>query len=109
MTIHTRTKGNYQPLLDQLNKLVKHNRQGSLQTKRRYYEAMKRFCYFLADEYHLQKLANISGKHLTAYVLRMQEDSKSPSTIKTDLAYRLLQENPDIAKLIIATLQKQGS
>ena len=43
MTMHTRTKGNYQPLLDQLDKLVKHNRQGSSQTKRRYYEAMKRF------------------------------------------------------------------
>jgi len=86
MSMHTRTKGNYQPLLDQLNKLVKHNRQGSVQTKRRYYEAMKRFCYFLADEYHLQKLANISGKHLNSYVLRMQEDGKSPSTVKTDLS-----------------------
>jgi len=86
MTMHTRTKGNYQPLLDQLDRLVRHNRQGSFQTKRRYYEAMKRFCYFLADEYHLQKLANISGKHLTAYVLRMQEEGKSPSTIKTDLS-----------------------
>lgn len=41
---------------------------------------------FLADEYHLQKLANISSKHLTAYILRMQEDGKSPSTIKTDLS-----------------------
>ena len=84
MTIHT--TGNVQPLLDQPDKLARHNRQGSIQTKRRYYEAMERFCFFLADEYHLQKLANISGKHLTAYVLRMQEDSKSPSTIKTDLS-----------------------
>ena len=84
MTIHT--TGNVQPLLDQLDKLARHNRQGSIQTKRRYYEAMRRFCFFLADEYHLQKLANISGKHLTAYVLRMQEDGKSPSTIKTDLS-----------------------
>lgn len=47
---------------------------------------MKRFCYFRVDEYHLQKLANINGKHLTAYVLRMQEEGKSPSTIKTDLS-----------------------
>lgn len=84
MTIHT--TGNVQPLLDQLDKLARHNRQGSIQTKRRYYEAMRRFCFFLADEYHLQKLANISGKHLSAYVLRMQEDGKSPSTIKTDLS-----------------------
>ena len=48
--------------------------------------AMKRFCHFLADEYHLQKLSNISGKHLVAYVLWMQEKGLSASTIKTDLA-----------------------
>lgn len=47
---------------------------------------MKRFCRFLADHYHLQKLANISGKHLTAYIIDMQERGKSTSTIKTDLA-----------------------
>ena len=48
--------------------------------------AMKRFCRFLADEYHLQKLSNISSKHLVAYVLWMQEKELSASTIKTDLA-----------------------
>ncbi|MFB2022230.1 tyrosine-type recombinase/integrase [Pseudoflavonifractor sp. P01025] len=86
MTMHTHTKGNRQPLIDQLDKIFRHNRQGSYRTKERYYEAMRRFCYFLADEYRLQKLANINGKHLTAYVLRMQEEGKSPSTIKTDLS-----------------------
>lgn len=35
--------------------------------------------------------------------------TKKAAAGETDLAYRLLQENPDIAKLIIATLQKQGS
>ena len=48
--------------------------------------AMKRFCHFLADEYHLQKLSNISSKHLVAYVLWVQEKELSASTIKTDLA-----------------------
>lgn len=47
---------------------------------------MKRFCAYLADEYYLQKLENISGKYLTAYVLWEQESGKSPSIIKTDLA-----------------------
>lgn len=47
---------------------------------------MKRFCRFLSAHYRLQKLTNISGKHLTAYVMKMQEDGKSASTIKTDLA-----------------------
>ena len=80
------TQGVYLSLIEQLDKLARHNRQGSFRTKARYYEAMKRFCRFLAEEYHLQKLANISGKHLTAYVLHMQETDKSASTIKTDLA-----------------------
>ena len=47
---------------------------------------MKRFCIFLADHYRLQKLANISGKHLVSYVEYMQMAGKAASTIKTDLA-----------------------
>ncbi len=86
MTIKTRNFAIYQTLIAQLNKTARHNRQGSFRTKERYYEAMKRFCRFLSEEYRLQKLANISGKHLTAYVLYMQERGKSASTIKTDLA-----------------------
>lgn len=78
--------GIYMNLVAQLDKLARHNRQGSFRTKERYYEAMKRFCHFLAEEYCLQKLANISGKHLTAYILKLQADGKSASTIKTDLA-----------------------
>lgn len=79
-------QGLYLALVSQLDKLARHNRQGSYRTKERYYEAAKRFCAFLADEFHLQKLENISGKHLTSYVLWMQESGKSASTIKTDLA-----------------------
>ena len=65
--------GNYKALVDQLDRLARHNRQGSFRTKERYYEAFKRFCAFLASEYRLQKLSNISGKHLVSYVLYMQE------------------------------------
>ncbi len=78
--------GIYNSLVAQLDKLARHNRQGSFRTKERYYEAAKRFCAYLADEYHLQKLSNISGKHLVNYILYMQEKGKSASTIKTDLA-----------------------
>ncbi len=73
-------------LLEQLNSLAKHNRQGSYKTRERYYEAMRRFCAFLADTFRLQKLANISGKHLIAYVEQLLDAGKSASTIKTDLA-----------------------
>ena len=76
MTIKTRNPGIYQTLIAQLDKTARHNRQGSFRTKERYYEAMQRFCKFLSEEYHLQKLANINGKHLTAYVLYMQEQRR---------------------------------
>ena len=84
--IHTQNEGIYHALLAQLDKLERHNRQGSYKTRQRYYEAMQRFCRFLADSYHLQKLANISGKHLVAYVRHLQEKGKAASTIKTELA-----------------------
>lgn len=83
---HTQNEGIYHVLLAQLDKLERHNRQGSYKTRRRYYEAMQRFCRFLADSYHLQKLTNISGKHLVAYVHHLQKGGKSASTVKTDLA-----------------------
>ena len=86
MTMKIQNMGIFQALVSQLDKLARHNRQGSFRTKDRYYQAMKRFCTYLADEYHLQKLTNISGKHLTSYVLWMQENGKAASTIKTDLA-----------------------
>ncbi len=81
-----KTQNIYFSLEAQLNKLARHNRQGSYRTKERYYMAMKRFCRFLAEAYSLQKLSNFSGKHLVAYVLWMQEKELSASTIKTDLA-----------------------
>lgn len=81
-----KTQNIYFSLEAQLNKLARHNRQGSYRTKERYYMAMKRFCHFLADTYRLQKLSNLSGKHLVAYVLWMQEKELSASTVKTDLA-----------------------
>ena len=62
-------KGPFLSFVAQLDKLARHNRQGSFRTKARYYEACKRFCAYLAAEYHLQKLENISGKHLVSYVL----------------------------------------
>ena len=80
------TKGIYHTLVTQLDKLARHNRQGSFRTKDRYYEAVKRFCAYLAVHYHLQKLEDISGKHLVSYVFYLQEQGKSASTIKTDLS-----------------------
>lgn len=76
----------YRNLLAQVDKLHRHNRQGSYQTRARYYEAMQRFCRFLAEVFRLERLANIAPKHIYAYVAYLQEQGKSASTIKTDLS-----------------------
>lgn len=76
----------YRNLLEQLAKLYRHNRQGSYKTRAQYYEAMQRFCRFLAEVYRLERLANIAPKHIYAYVAYLQEGGKSASTIKTDLS-----------------------
>ena len=76
----------YANLLAQAEKRYRHNRQGSYKTKERYLEAYKRFLRFIGDSFHLQKLSNISGKHLAAYIDYMQEKGYAASTIKTDLA-----------------------
>ena len=60
-------KNHYINLLAQAEKIRRHNRQGSYKTKARYFEAYKRFLKYLADIYRLQKLQNISGKHLSTY------------------------------------------
>lgn len=76
----------YNNLLAQLDKLYRHNRQGSFRTRQRYYEAMQRFCRFLAEEYRLERLANIAPKHIFAYVDFLQGKGRAASTIKTDLS-----------------------
>ena len=76
----------YLNLIAQLNRLYRHNRTGSYRTRTRSYEAMQRFCRFLAKRYHLERLANVAPKHIAAYVAYLQECGRAPSTIKTDLA-----------------------
>lgn len=76
----------YINLLAQAEKIRRHNRQGSYKTKERYFEAYKRFLHYLGDTHRLEKIANISGKHLSSYVESMQERGLAASTIKTDLA-----------------------
>jgi integrase len=76
----------YNNLLAQLDRLFRHNRQGSYKTRQRYYEAMKRFCRFLAEYYRTERLANIGPKHIESYANYMKAKGLSASTIKTDLA-----------------------
>ena len=60
--IHTQNEGIYRALIAQLDKLARHNRQESYKTRQRYYEAMQRFCRYLAEEYRLP-LCELSPEH----------------------------------------------
>lgn len=73
-------------LVLQAEKLRRHNRQGSYKTRVRYYEAFLRFLHFTAEHFRLEKIANLSGKHLSAYVCHMKSRELSPATIKTELS-----------------------
>lgn len=76
----------YINLLAQADRVFRHCRQGSIKTRARYKEAVYRLCRFLAEVYHLERLANLSPKHLISYAAFLQENDKAASTIKTDLA-----------------------
>ena len=76
----------YKNLEIQFNKLFRHINVGSDKTRERYAKAFKRFMVFLAKEYKLQKLSNISQKHILAYLKYMQSKNLAASTVKTELA-----------------------
>ena len=76
----------YQNLEAQFNKLFRHVNVGSYKTRERYAKAFKRFMVFVAKEYRLQKLSNISQKHILSYLKYMQSKNLAASTVKTELA-----------------------
>ncbi len=76
----------YKNLEVQYQKVFRHIKVGSFKTRERYGKAFKRFMVFIAEKYKVQKLSNISEKHVEAYVSYMQSKGLSASTIKTELA-----------------------
>lgn len=81
-----RNQGTYQNLMQQVTKVSKHVNQGSIKTRERYKEAVDRFARHLADQYNVQRFANVNDKHLQSYIQYMQEKGLAASTIKTDIS-----------------------
>lgn len=80
-------KGAYINLMTQLNKLARHSKGISVhKSLPQYYSQMHLFCLFLADHFNIKTLANLHDKHIIAYVAERQDEGKSASTIKNDLA-----------------------
>lgn len=81
-----KTRKIFRNLLEQIERIFRHARQGSYKTRERYKGAIIRFIMFLAEVFRLQKFANVQDKHVRAYIEFMQDKGLSSSTIKTDLA-----------------------
>ena len=77
--------GLYKNLLAQVESIYKHSNELSFKTRARYYEATKRFCKFLADNFRLQNFKNVEDRHFKAYVEHLKENN-SAATIQSDLS-----------------------
>ncbi len=69
-------------LVDQTDKIFRHTRQGSIETREGYHDCMLRFVRWLDENYKLQNLRNISNKHLAAYAKMLLEEGRKASYVK---------------------------
>ena len=74
------------PLVFQVEKIFRHARQGSIETRRAYKKCMLKFATWLAENYNMQNLRNISNKHLAAYVAHNLSRGNAPSYIIKQLS-----------------------
>lgn len=86
MKLNQEEKNRYYNLKAQADSIFKHIRTGSYSTRRRYYPAFLRFLMFLAVEFQSQKISNISGKHLCAYINYLEGLDRRERYIKTELS-----------------------
>lgn len=77
--------GAYKNLVAQIASILAHSNERSMKSRDRYYEATKRFCRFLADNYRLQKFKNVEERHFRAYVEYLKEN-RAAATTQTDLS-----------------------
>ena len=84
--MNEREENLYNNLKNQINRIAKHNRQGSFETKERYHQANLRFAKFLSKNFGVQNYGKIKDKHIKEYASNMQERDLSPSTVKVDLS-----------------------
>ena len=72
-------------MLAQVDAIYKHSNELSFKTRARYFEATKRFCKFLADNFRLQNFKNVEDRHFKAYVEHLKVNN-SAATIQSDLS-----------------------
>lgn len=71
---------------NQFEKIIRVTNRGSIKTRYRYAAAGERFIKWVVPAFHMQKLANLSDKHLLAYAEYLKEKQDSDKYIKTELS-----------------------
>jgi site-specific recombinase XerC len=70
----------------QVNKIFRHTRAGSYGTRARYRDSCLVFARYVAEEFKLQNIKNLSDKHLVSWVRARQDAGIAGKTIKNDLS-----------------------
>ena len=70
----------------QLEKIFDKTNKGSIETRRRYFEACERFIKEIVPHFRLQKLANIQDKHLEYYANLKLGEGCSSKYVRTELS-----------------------
>jgi len=78
--------GTEKALIQQVDAIFRHARQGSIKTRERYRETGHRLAKFLGEQYRMKNLKNLQDKHVEAYVRLLQASGKSVSHMKTELS-----------------------
>lgn len=73
-------------LRDQVDAIFRRINENGIKTRYRYRAAEYRFCDFLAENYKLKNLKNVSARHIYAYAARLEEFEHKPSYIRTELS-----------------------
>ena len=77
-----RKKSNYKSWEEQLDKIEKHMRKNSINTRYDYRKKIEVFAKFMTENYDVKKFANISNKHLEAFVKEQKEKGNTDKYIK---------------------------
>lgn len=81
-----KTENIYQNLCTQIDKVFRHTKQGSNETRYRYKDGVTHFAKFMAEAYKKQNLNRIRPIHLHDYVEQMQVSGYSKSYVATNLS-----------------------
>lgn len=74
-------------LTEQIDRIWRGLNQKGYATRSKYYDCTIRFCRYYYEQWHGQKFANISGKHIRGYVEYMQNVKHyAPKTITAELS-----------------------